>query len=173
MLREPFLVDSPASAVYLGDLRCRNCVILNVPPREPHEGCIGANNPKDRHPPDVPDHREPDEEGEEGGDDPDWAIPRKLDRLVLGLRRLLSLDGPALDLPIGLRAVHPGQHCEVEGGRWRRRCPFERTAIPGIASVVPKFVAVADADAELDYLTDHGAEQEYYPERRRHDPRVP
>src|SRR5262249_13444594 len=73
--------------------------------------------------------------------------------------QLLGLYCPPLNLPVGLLALHIGQHREIEGGRWRCRRPLKRPSVPRVARHVTQFVAAAYANNELDNLADGTAEQ--------------
>ena len=56
--------------------------------------------------------------------------------VVAARRRAALLERALLDAPVGVLALDVGQHGEVEGRRRRRRRPFQRAAVPGIAGHV-------------------------------------
>src|SRR5829696_2783984 len=87
VLREPLLAGASALAVIPGDLLRRNRVLDGVAPREPDEHRIGGDESQAHQPPDVPDQREAGDRRKKGRDEPGRAVPRHLDRLIVGFWR--------------------------------------------------------------------------------------
>src|SRR6267142_3173187 len=86
------------------------------------------------HPPDVPDHREADNDGEEGADKAGGAVFRHFDRLVRMCWPRSVLLGllPSLAGPESVCSGNARRESKIPGSRRGCRCPFERTAVPWI-----------------------------------------
>src|SRR5215471_254939 len=57
----------------------------------------------------------------------------------------VRLEGALFCHPIGIPAVDPWKHGEVEGRRRRGRRPLERAPVPGIARHIAKLLPIAEA----------------------------
>ena len=91
------------------DFLRRDDVFLDIAPCEPYKDRVGGCNRRAYKPPDLPDHRETTEGGEEGRNESGWAVPRHLDRLITGLSwGMLRLYRAPLDFPIRLLPMNIG-----------------------------------------------------------------
>ena len=149
--RERLAPRAPVGAVDARDLFGRNLVFGAVAPGEDDEGRESADEADDDEPPDVPDHAEPREGGEERADEAGRRCSAASRSACRPARRrtLPSLARALLHAPIVVDALDLRQHGEIEGRRRRGRRPFERAARPGIAGRVAQLFAIADADDEL------------------------
>ena len=122
----------------------------------------------------MPDERKTDEGREKSADKSRGTVAGHFDRFVMrfAFRRQLLTRAP-LHVGIGLHIFDVRKQREIVCRRRRRRRPFERPPIPGIAGDVAQFVATPDADHELDHLADRAAQQDESSSCGEENPRPP
>src|SRR5215470_18295032 len=81
------------------DLGCRDLLLALVAPAKEQDRRGGANEAEDRHPPDVPDEGEADDDRKEGCDEPNGAVAWHLNGLIVSFDRA---HAPALHVPEGV-----------------------------------------------------------------------
>src|SRR5215470_5582282 len=69
------------------DLGRRDLLLALIAPAKEQDRRGGADEAEDRHPPDVPDEGEADDDRKEGRDESDGAVARHLDGLIVSLDR--------------------------------------------------------------------------------------